>query len=53
MIRWLGPIALATLMTGQVVAQTPLGDDASACARNVGPAIRVNVVGLKDRTGRL
>ncbi|TKD50401.1 DUF2141 domain-containing protein [Sphingomonas baiyangensis] len=30
-----------------------LGSDAQACAGGQGPAIRVNVAGLKDRTGRL
>lgn len=30
-----------------------LGEDAAACTSHHGPAIQVNVVGLKDRTGRL
>ncbi|MBR0552480.1 DUF2141 domain-containing protein [Stakelama marina] len=30
-----------------------IGSDAAACNSNDGPAIRVNVTGLKDRTGRL
>lgn len=30
-----------------------IGTDAAACNSNDGPAIRVNVSGLKDRTGRL
>ncbi|MEI9927396.1 MAG: DUF2141 domain-containing protein [Sphingomonas sp.] len=34
-------------------APAPLGDDAAACIARAGPAIQVNVIGLKDRTGRL
>ncbi|MHA6720167.1 DUF2141 domain-containing protein [Sphingomonas sp. RS6] len=30
-----------------------LGEDAAACANRAGPAIQVNVTGLKDRSGRL
>ena len=30
-----------------------LGSDAAACDNGEGPAVRVNIVGLKDRTGRL
>lgn len=34
-------------------AQAIVGEDAAACLADNGPAIRVNVTGLKDRTGRL
>lgn len=44
----LGAFALAA----PAAAQGVLGEDAAACAGG-GPAIRVNVTGLKDRTGRL
>lgn len=54
-------IPLATAMLALAIGATPaaaqaaiLGDDAAACAAgSAGPAIRVNVAGLKDRTGRL
>lgn len=42
----------ATMVAAPALAQ-PLGSDAQACASNDGPAIRVDVTGLKDRTGRL
>ncbi|URW77017.1 DUF2141 domain-containing protein [Sphingomonas donggukensis] len=46
-------LALATA-TAPVAAQgAPIGDDAAACTSGTGSAIRVNVTGLKDRTGRL
>lgn len=35
------------------MAQTVVGEDAGACAAGHGPAIRVAITGLKDRTGRL
>lgn len=51
-MRWLG-LALLALGGGvPAAAQGMLGEDAAACAGG-GPAIRVNVTGLKDRTGRL
>ena len=47
-----------TLLGAALLAATPaaaqsIGSDAAACNNGQGPAIRVNVVGLKDRTGRL
>lgn len=47
-------IAAAALFAAIIPAsaQTVRGEDAQACL-NGGPAIRVNVLGLKDRTGRL
>lgn len=47
--------ALAVLAGAPAAAQqaAAIGSDADACAANRGPAIRVNVVGLKDRIGRL
>ena len=44
--------ALALAGAPAARAETVLGEDAAACA-GAGPAIRVEVVGLKDRTGRL
>ena len=46
-------LAMAALPAGAAVAGTPLVSDRAACINNDGPAIRVNVTGLKDRTGRL
>ncbi|HWK36888.1 DUF2141 domain-containing protein [Sphingomonas sp.] len=47
-------VALAFLASDGAAAQaTPIGSDADACIANRGPAIRVNVTGLKDRLGRL
>lgn len=34
-------------------AQAPIGSDAQACMTGVGPAVQVNVLGLKDRHGNL
>lgn len=34
-------------------AVPPVGPDASACAAGGGPAVRADISGLKDRTGRL
>lgn len=42
---WAGPASAAQ-------GEPPLGSDAAACL-NGGPAIRVNIFGLKDRTGDL
>jgi uncharacterized protein (DUF2141 family) len=39
-------------MAAPAAAQST-GSDAAACNNGQGPAIRVNVTGLKDRTGRL
>lgn len=38
---------------GSAWAAPLLGSDADACVRDRGPAITVNIAGLKDRTGRL
>lgn len=45
----------ATIVSTPLAAQAvpPIGDDAAACTRGGGPAIRANISGLKDRTGRL
>ena len=48
---WWAALA-ATLLPAAAGAQA-IGDDAAACNAGNGPAIRVNVTGLKDRTGRL
>lgn len=45
-------LGVALLAASPATAQS-IGSDAAACNTNQGPAIRVNVVGLKDRTGRL
>ncbi|WP_448502496.1 DUF2141 domain-containing protein [Sphingomonas sp.] len=47
-------MAVATGVAAPAAAQAEvLGSDAQACTASQGPAIRVNVVGLKDRIGRL
>ncbi|KAK0359375.1 hypothetical protein LTR94_031578, partial [Friedmanniomyces endolithicus] len=43
----------AALLVATPAAAQSIGSDAAACNNGQGPAIRVNVVGLKDRTGRL
>ena len=43
----------AALFAASPAAAQSIGSDAAACNGNAGPAIRVNIVGLKDRTGRL
>ena len=43
-------LAAATPLQAQAI---PIGDDAAACISGRGPAIRVDVAGLKDRSGRL
>lgn len=51
-VAGLGALALAAATPA--VAQTRiLGSDAEACRPGGGPAIRVNIHGLRDRTGRL
>ncbi len=45
-------VALALAAT-PAQANGAIGPDAAACNSNSGPAIRVNISGLKDRTGRL
>jgi len=54
-VKWIaGALAAAGLgsVAASAGAQAVLGSDAAACAGS-GPAIRVAIVGLKDRTGRL
>jgi len=51
-------LAVLALLAGALPSQAgaqgaPIGEDAAVCAGNTGPAVRVNVIGLKDRTGRL
>lgn len=46
-------LALAALATPVTVQAQVLGEDASACTSGRGPAVQVNVTGLKDRSGRL
>lgn len=47
-------VAAAAVATAAPGAQAEvLGSDSAACVGGGGPAIRVNVLGLKDRTGRL
>ncbi|MEP9401361.1 DUF2141 domain-containing protein [Sphingomonas silueang] len=43
----------AALSAALPAAAQSIGSDAAACNGGQGPAIRVNVTGLKDRTGRL
>ncbi|WP_188052986.1 MULTISPECIES: DUF2141 domain-containing protein [unclassified Sphingosinithalassobacter] len=45
-------IAAAMLVPAPASAQRILGSDAAACTGG-GPAIRANIAGLRDRTGRL
>jgi uncharacterized protein (DUF2141 family) len=45
--------ALAVFAVPAARAQQAIGDDAAACRTHTGPAIQVNVIGLKDRIGRL
>jgi uncharacterized protein (DUF2141 family) len=47
-------LGLAVALAAPAGAQGEvLGTDRNACIAGAGPAIRVNVLGLKDRTGRL
>ena len=46
------PLALA-IPAAPALAQPVLGEDAAACNGGGGAAVRVNVTGLKDRSGRL
>lgn len=41
------------LLTAGSAAAAPIGEDAAACVNGRVPAIQVDVLGLKDRTGRL
>ncbi|MEG3089003.1 DUF2141 domain-containing protein [Sphingomonas sp. PB4P5] len=52
MRRWGIALALAGLPLATPAMGAMLGEDAGAC-RSGGPAIRVDIVGLKDRTGGL
>lgn len=45
-------ILAAALFAASPAAAAPVGSDAAACADGA-PAIRADIVGLKDRTGRL
>lgn len=47
------PIAVAIASLAVPATAQTLGTDANLCATGNGPAIRANIVGLKDRTGRL
>ncbi len=49
----LGAALVATVLPGAASAAQVLGSDAAACSPGGGPAIRVTVDGLKDRTGEL
>ena len=49
---FLAALAAAIAAGPALAAQGPLGDT-SACASGDGPAIRVNVIGLRDRVGEL
>lgn len=52
--RFAIPAAFAlALAATPATAQPVLGEDAAACAGGNGSAIRVNITGLKDRSGRL
>ncbi len=53
MIRPFLSLAIALALTGPVAAQGMLGSDAAACRPGEGPAIAVEITGLKDRTGEL
>lgn len=48
-------LLLAVLMTfgASSASAEIIGEDAAACAAGHGPAIQVNIVGLKDRTGEI
>lgn len=52
---WLAPVALlAATIAGPAAARAEvIGMDAAACTNREGPAILANIVGLKDRKGRL
>ena len=52
MIRACVALATVAMLAGSAGAQV-LGSDAAACRPGEGPAIAVEVIGLKDRTGEL
>lgn len=55
--RRAAPLSLALIAAvawpSAASAQAAIGEDAAACAAGNVPALRVNVQGIKDRTGRL
>ncbi len=53
MIRAAALCACAAAVPASAQAAAAMGPDGAACATGNGPAIKVNVSGLKDRTGRL
>lgn len=53
MIRSGIALCLGLFVATPVAAQTMLGSDAAACQPGGGPAIAVEISGLKDRTGEL
>lgn len=46
-------LSLTLLAAAEPRAAGPIGDDAAACRSGRGPAIQVNVEGLKDRRGQM
>ncbi len=50
---WMALLALSIAAPAAAQPSPALGADSAACAGGSGSAIRVNVVGMKDRTGRL
>ncbi|MGU3389102.1 DUF2141 domain-containing protein [Sphingomonas sp. M1A8_2b] len=53
MIRSGIALCIGLVVAAPVAAQTILGSDAAACQPGGGPAIAVEIRGLKDRTGEL
>ncbi|RMB51435.1 uncharacterized protein (DUF2141 family) [Sphingomonas sp. PP-CE-3A-406] len=53
MIRSGIALCIGLVVAAPVAAQTMLGSDAAACQPGGGPAIAVEISGLKDRTGEL
>jgi len=47
------PFLLILLLAAPAAQATTIGSDAAACINGAGPAIRVEVQGLKDRRGNL
>lgn len=46
-------VAIGAASPAAAQATAPIGEDAAACISGQGPAVRVMVNGLKDRSGRL
>jgi hypothetical protein len=46
-------LAILMLFGAAPASAEIIGEDAAACAAGHGPAIQVNIVGLKDRTGEI